>query len=611
MAITKTKFINYSRCPRYVALDKVKKERLQADVSYEEYKQEEKEVKLKEILAKMYEENEDEEIDLIDEENPQLEIMQPYYQEIEMLAGARVQNLFGGKTYYAEDTFAQKKFSFEEEGIKYLCYVDVCNKKGETINIIEVKSTTTSFLKDTAGGYRSKEKFPLFMEKEGIYYFKDEIKGYDIGAEMPIETYQEKKNKFLQRYEKMGRHVYDLAVQQMIIEKSGYQNVRYFLAFLNHDYVFDGKYEDGKPVYDDDIISIFDMTSVTTSLQPNVLNDQKNITYYLTKMDASSYRLGSYCEYKKNTHCKYTKICFSHVPKENSVFSYMNNGKGFLVSEDVRYKVIDLVNMGYLRMLDVPLEWLKNPNHFVQRDTVANNVPYINKDKIMLALRQLEFPLYHLDFETFPAPLPRFRGEKCYDQSPFQFSLHIENSAGKCDKEKDHYEFLATSFHEDQREELVQKLCQAIDLSKGGMVFAQNAGFEKKVLKYLGNNFPDYQKQLNEMITNMFDLLYIVRNNKDLYKELGYCEEEAKVVNYYHPELSGSYSLKKTINVFSDLSYENMGVRDGVEALVTYANLDQYEKADYQKKYQELVEYCKQDSYAMFVILEKIRKMVA
>ena len=35
MAITKTNFVNYSRCKRFVALDEVKKERLNSYISYE------------------------------------------------------------------------------------------------------------------------------------------------------------------------------------------------------------------------------------------------------------------------------------------------------------------------------------------------------------------------------------------------------------------------------------------------------------------------------------------------------------------------------------------------------------------------------------------------
>ena len=267
--------------------------------------------------------------------------------------------------------------------------------------------------------------------------------------------------------------------------------------------------------------------------------------------------------------------------------------------------------MGYWHMLDIPESWLTNPNHLIQRQALISGEPYIAKEKIRLALRQLEYPLYHLDFETFPCPLPRFAGEKCYDQSPFQFSVHVENPMGNCDLEKDHYEFLATSFQEDQRAQLVEKLCQVIDLQNGGMVLAQNVNFEKKVLKYLLANYPAYRKQLQQMLDNMYDLLYVIRNNKTFYQELGYSYEEARKVNYYHKDLSGSYSLKKTLQVFSDLSYENMGVRDGMEALITYANFDNYDAATYQQKYQDLVAYCKQDSYAMFVILEKIRQEVA
>ena len=42
MAVSKTDFINYSRCPRYIVLDKVKKDRLDADIDISEYKKQEK-----------------------------------------------------------------------------------------------------------------------------------------------------------------------------------------------------------------------------------------------------------------------------------------------------------------------------------------------------------------------------------------------------------------------------------------------------------------------------------------------------------------------------------------------------------------------------------------
>ena len=116
MAVTKTNFINYSRCRRYVALDEVKKERLNADVSYDEYKDEELKEEVKSIVGEMYSYDEDgNEIDNIDVEDPQLNVMLPYYKEIEMLAGKKVEHIFGGKTIYSLDTKTQESFDFDED----------------------------------------------------------------------------------------------------------------------------------------------------------------------------------------------------------------------------------------------------------------------------------------------------------------------------------------------------------------------------------------------------------------------------------------------------------------------------------------------------------------
>ena len=54
MAITKTKFINYVRCPRYVALDDLKKEKSDSMISIGEYKKEEELEHITELLGGMF-----------------------------------------------------------------------------------------------------------------------------------------------------------------------------------------------------------------------------------------------------------------------------------------------------------------------------------------------------------------------------------------------------------------------------------------------------------------------------------------------------------------------------------------------------------------------------
>ena len=106
------------------------------------------------------------------------------------------------------------------------------------------------------------------------------------------------------------------------------------------------------------------------------------------------------------------------------------------------------------------------------------------------------------------------------------------------------------------------------------------------------------------------DLLYIIKGNSDFYKSLNYSDSESKRVNFYDYRLSGSYSIKKTLPVFSDLSYSNLDVKNGTEALVTYASFKTMPSELKRLKYNSLLEYCKQDTWAMVVILDKIRELI-
>jgi len=289
--------------------------------------------------------------------------------------------------------------------------------------------------------------------------------------------------------------------------------------------------------------------------------------------------------------------------------NYIDSHHGFKDEHGNKYTRYDLINDGIVSMLDIPVNYLNRTKNVIQRQVVETGRPYINLDKIRDGLSCISYPIYHLDFETFPCPLPRYRGEKCYSQSVFQFSLHIEKEPGICDKEKDHYEFLAKD-HTDNREELIKKLVEWIDTDSGGSVLVYNESFEKTRLKELGEIFPEYKNNLNKIRNMIFDLMYVLKSNTNLYKELGYDEEDAKMFNYYHKDMSGSFSIKKILPLFSNLTYKDMEIANGVEALVAYANFPKFTQEEYNYKYQKLLEYCKQDTWAMVEILKGLRKLV-
>ena len=607
MAITKTKFINYVRCPRYVALDDLKKEKLDSVISIEEYKKEEELEQITELLGNMFDDSGN---DLIDVRNEHLETMMPYYNKVEILAGELASKYFKGSFKFSKSTYNQESFDAVIDNIRYLCYVDIYNENDDGINVIEVKATTTKKYLDLG----SKDHSIFEKGKDGIYYLLEDL---DLNIEdyMPLKVYERNRNKLFDKYTGAGHYIYDIAVQRFIIEndmKSHNENkkVKYYLAVLNSNYVFDGKYENGEAIYDEvngeDIISYIDVTSITKDMMDKIYLDSKKIKGYIDDLNGSRVPLGEFCEYKKTVKCKCCSLCFDILPEKHSILCYINNNFGFKKG-NVKYDTYDLINEGKVGMLDIPDDMLNREKNKIQKDAVISGKPYINEKKIKDGIKQITYPLYHLDFETFPCPLPRYKGERPYTQSVFQFSLHIEKEPGVCDKEKDHYGYLAPD-HLDYRLDLVKYMCELIPCDK--MVLVYNDSFEKTRLKELAYIFPEYKEKLLKIRNNVFDLMNIVKTKSSLYEELGYSKEEAKMFNYYHPDMDGSFSIKKVLPLFSDLTYKGMEVGNGVEAMVTYASFPKLLPLDYKHKYQKLVEYCQQDTYAMFAVLKGLRNSV-
>lgn len=607
MAITKTNFINYVRCPRYASLDDVSTNKLESDISFSEYKKEEEEQRLRELYDMMYDEEEN---DILTVKDEQLEVMLPYYNEIEILAGKVASKYFNGTFKFAYNTNDQESFDCKINGIRYLCYVDIYNEVDDYFNIIEVKATTSKKFLDL--GYKVNKEFnSIFEKRDNFYYLKKDLD--DKGLKI--------KTKLFNRFDNVGHYVYDLAVQRYIIENDLKQNnqsekidkIKYYLAVLNKDYVFNGKYDNIKPIYDTDdfgneIIEYFDLTDVTKEYMDIIDIDRKKVEKYLRELKGDYVPINHYCEKKKITKCRYIPICWKNIPSKNSIFNYLDAHHGFKDETGYKHDCFELVSDGIIDMIDMPDNYLEREKNIIQKQVTKTHIPYFNKEKIKAGISQIEYPIYHLDFESFPCPLPRFKGEKCYSQSVFQFSLHIEKEEGICDKEKDHYGYLAVD-NQDHRLELVEAMIKYIDLSKG-TILVYNDSFEKTRLKELSEIFPQYKNELLRMKDMVFDLMNITKTRSSLYEELGFDKKESSLFNYYHEDMTGSFSIKKILPLFSNLTYKGMEIGNGVEALVTYAKFSKMDKIEYEYKYQKLVEYCRQDTWAMVEILKGLRKSV-
>lgn len=388
------------------------------------------------------------------------------------------------------------------------------------VKVFETKATTTRKFLDM-----EVKKEPIFIrDSDGILKLKRDL-GYDVD-----KAYDKKEASFFDRYSEVGRYVYDLAFQRFVMERSkGFdktKNNRYYLAILSSEYVFDGKYDEyGKAVYPIEIIDFIDFTEITERYMPIIENDAKIVTKRLNTMNANPTLLGKHCQVKKNRECKYKDICFKALPDNVSLLNYIDNHCGFKAA-DKKHETYDLLNAGKVHMLDIPRDWLNRENNQIQYDVVKYKEPYYNKEKMIAGINEIKYPIYHLDFESFPCPLPRFKGEKAYSQSLFQFSIHVEREPGVCDKEKDHYSFLAKD-HSDVREELIKEMLNVIK-PDGGTILVYNISFEKTRIRELGNLYPQYAARLEDISNRLFDLIYIVRTNGPLYRSLGYSDRDSK-----------------------------------------------------------------------------------
>ena len=148
-----------------------------------------------------------------------------------------------------------------------------------------------------------------------------------------------------------------------------------------------------------------------------------------------------------------------------------------------------------------------------------------------------------------------------------------------------------------------------------GTMLAQNTSFERGRLNELAAAVPNYKDKLLAICDKSADLIDLLKTKKEFYESV-FGEERAKAINYYHRNLYGSYSIKKTLPVLVPaLTYKGMDVGNGVQAYITYLNYDSPDptfgilktKAN---RRAALSRYCQQDTWAMVEILRAVRKKI-
>ncbi len=440
---------------------------------------------------------------------------------------------------------------------------------GEDINI-SFNENLNEMIKDTEEALKKEN----VIVTEASFNYKNNFCSVDILKKEgdSYEIYEVKSSTHLKDV-----FINDASYQYYVLTSLGLNVKKCFVVLINNKYVKNGDLELDKLFIKNDI------TDIAISKLDEVKKNIDDINKYMEQTKEPNDDIGLNCF--KPYKCPFFKYCTRHLPSPN-VFdvgwnTHTDKKLEMYYNNKVSYE--DILSAGGL-----------NPKADVQMNYELKDLkPKINKDNIKKLLDTFTYPLYFLDFESYQVPIPTIDGTKPYQQICFQYSLHyyLEEN-GKLY----HKEFLSDDYDGNPMYGLCKRLCE--DIPMDSCVLVYNQSFEKARLKEMAELFPEYREHLLNIRDNIIDLMIPFFNQ-----------------DYYTKEMAGRWSIKVVLPALypkdPSLDYHNLEqVHKGDEASNSYLLLPTLSTEEQNVLRNNMLKYCKLDTYAMVKIYEKLIEVV-
>src|ERR1035437_20481 len=389
------------------------------------------------------------------------------------------------------------------------------------------------------------------------------------------------------------QYEYDLAFQVNVFETCGVKINNKYLIRLNKEYVKNGELD----FSENKLFVKEDKTEKVNNLLEQAKFEMTQASEYLsqTKKPAGSCP----CYYRgRSSHCTAFKYINPHVP-DYSIhdLNRIGNSKALLK---------ELVDAGILTVDKVPEDWIpkvkklskkeiekgkreRKPRKLNQIQVYKSKEPIIDLVAIKTELNSLTFPLYFLDYETYPTAIPMFNGYHPYQHIVFQYSLHVLRDK---DSKLEHHDDIFLDG--DPADRIVESLKSHI--GNTGSIISWYKKFENSRNKELANLVPLHHTFLHDVVSRTYDFMDIVDQQF-----------------YVHHDFKGSSSIKKVQPVLAPkFSYKTLSVQSGIDAIESYRQILKGEltgKSAEEKK-RQMLEYCKNDTEVMYVLWDFFIKLV-
>jgi predicted RecB family nuclease len=364
-------------------------------------------------------------------------------------------------------------------------------------------------------------------------------------------------------------HLPDVAIQCYVVQGSGETVQQCGVLHLNDQYVYQGGDLDLK-----DLFSFSDLTEQVEDVEEEIplrLRQLEEMLLHASPPHVNPSRL-----------CKTPHACefLEHCTREKPEFWIME------LSGISQKKLDELGKMNIEDIRDIPasfpLTWLQTRI----RDAVLKGMGHLAPE-LADELRDVQYPVHFLDFETISPAIPRYTGTRPYQALPFQWSDHILYEDGTTV----HREYLCER-DEDPREAFAARLLEA--LGQRGTIFVFTM-YEKEVMRRLADFLPRYSDLLLKTEDRFKDLHALVRKH------------------VYHPGFHGSFSLKSILPALvPSMGYENLAIQDGQQASVAYLQMFDPDIAPEERAEIKgaLLSYCANDTLGLVKIREELLKQM-
>ena len=395
-----------------------------------------------------------------------------------------------------------------------------------------------------------------------IIVWNKEKNAYDVYEAKSTNSESEGRNK------KKNNDLYshDLAFQINVLKQLAIPVNKYYIVRLNSEYVRADK------LNIKELFSIEDFTDRVTDLLTDVRAEMDN-AYDLLKPENKP--RGCSCLTKgRSAHC----TSFRHLNPEVPAYG---------VHDIVRIgaspkKLAELVDSRIYSLDDVPEEFELTEIQRNQVDAAQSQKIHLDLPGLAEFLDTVKYPISFLDYETFPAAVPRFAGYRPYVHIPFQFSLHVLETPAA---ELRHYEFLHAQNTKPDSAFLaaLQKM-----LPDKGSVIVWNKTFESGINEQLAKRNEAFESFIAQVNGRIVDL-----------------EDPFKKQFYVHPGFHGKTSIKYVLpTLCPGFSYSALNIREGGTACETWNKTVTGDGTDQEKtkNIRDLLDYCELDTLAMFQI---------